>query len=75
MMIPNNYSINIAKKDAAPAWDGKPSYRHFATVELGQQLEQGALNTFAEFKGRFAGDDWKLTLQRVTCYGTDITPA
>jgi hypothetical protein len=79
-MVPNNFSINIARARGAGTaagaergWDGKPVYAHFAAVELGQMMEEIARARFAVFCERFpASDGFKLTLSRIECSGRDI---
>lgn len=73
VMVPNNFSINIAQMTSPSGWDGKPTYRHFAAVELGQMLEEEARFRYAEFVARFPEDDgFKLELTRVECFGRRI---
>ena len=66
MMIPNNYEINVARKT--------PQYmhgKHYCNIELGDILEENAIEIYKELCEIFP-DDFLLDLHKVTCYGTLI---
>lgn len=62
MIIPSNYSVNIAKL-AGKQWDGGPRYAHWARMELGHTVSKeqaiAAIWTGVRYDTWFTGPDGK----------------
>lgn len=70
MMIPSNYSINIARFTTTGL---RPHFKHFGRVELGTVTDNEARIAFNLVADRFPADEgWSLTLDYAECTGTEI---
>ena len=67
MMVPMNYEINVATQPEKGAAYG----RHYCRIELGNVSEEVAKKRFSKLNEKL-GDEFRLTLHRVECYGKDI---
>ena len=67
MMIPCNYSINVAK-DTGKEYG---RYVHFCRIELSETLSTEAMKKFKEIATTF-GNGYKLTLEYNECHGENV---
>ncbi len=70
MMVPNNYEVNIARREKR-ALESTARYYHFLHIEIRDTYpEESVYEKFDIITKAFPSPEYKCTLMKVECHGT-----
>jgi hypothetical protein len=71
-----HYEINVAKRNAKPGFDGKPTYSHFfATAERSITNEEKLREVYSMLRLTCPEPAFQITITRVETTGAFVDPA
>lgn len=67
MMIESHYYLNVAKAE-----DHKTHYRYYCRIKIVEIIPEDAIKRARDISERFPSPEFKVTLTRVECVGSNV---